>query len=110
MRSRFGGVVLDAGGNPQAVLGALPCWPGVFSVWMFATDLWPAVWRGAVRFARDVLAPQMIAAGGHRAQCFAAAGHDDAHRLLRRLGFQAEGTARRMGRAGEDFIMFGAVR
>lgn len=109
-RSGFGGVVLDGAGLPQVALGAMACWPGVYSVWMFATDAWPEVWRGTLRYARQVLRPALIGAGAHRAQCFAAAEHAAAHRLLARLGFVAEGRARGFGRDGEDFVLFGAVR
>lgn len=106
---RSGGVqwIAWADGVPVASFGGTQAWPGVWSVWMWATDRWPDVALSVHRQIKRVLIPELLARGGHRGQCASLATHTEAHRWLESLGFQAEGTLRGFGRAGEDFIMYG---
>jgi RimJ/RimL family protein N-acetyltransferase len=95
-------------GEPVAMLGLTSFWPGCFQAWLLATDRWREVWRLGVRAARDVIA-EGDALGMRRAECRSMAGHDDAHALLRWLGFAPEGQHPAMGREGETFITFARV-
>lgn len=104
--SRYGATIHTADGEPQAALGLVPLWPGVFSAWMFATDRWGEVWREAVRQGLH-MREAAIAGGMHRAQCYTAADHGAAHRFLRALGMVREGVPIRLGRDREPFLLFG---
>jgi len=75
-----------AAGRPVALLGAVEARPALWSVWMVATDAWPAVAPAVFRFARRTLIPGLLAAGANRAVCRSLAGHGAAHRWLERLG------------------------
>lgn len=90
---------------PAAAMGAMPRQAGVWDVWMFATDAWPHVWRDVVRYAlgdmeREV---QTHPHGAHRMQAHSRSGHPDAGSLLRFMGFECEGVARRFGGDGSDY-------
>lgn len=104
--SRHGIVAATDAGLPAAAIGASEFWPGVWSVWMFATDDWPQVALGVTKWARRRLMPQVLKAGAHRAQCHSLESHNEAHRWLAMLGAQAEARACGLGRHGEDFITF----
>lgn len=108
-RSRFGAVAI-ARGLPTAALGACPVWPGVFSVWMFATNDWPLVAAPVTRWCHRVLKPSMLRAGGHRAECASIADHRTAHRWLERFGFKREAVMPGRGKRGETFVQFAWVR
>lgn len=102
--SRFGGIVaLD--GQPVAALGAIPATPGVFYVWMYATDAWPEVALTATKWALRSLKPALMA-NGHRAECRSIEGHHQAHAWLAMLGFRAECRLPDCGRHRETFIQF----
>ena len=103
--SRFGAV---ARWNmaPVAAFGAAEATPGVFEVWLFATDAWPGVATGVLRWAVATLKPAMLAAGGHRAQCLSIADRHDAHRMLERFGFRREATLIQRGRCRETFHLY----
>jgi hypothetical protein len=105
----YGATIHTLDGEPAAALGLAPMWPGVFSAWMFATERWGEVWRGAVRHIRREIFPAGEAAGMWRAECNSLATHQDAHRFLLALGFAAEGQPRLYGRAREAFIPFARV-
>lgn len=102
-------VVRAVDGEPVAALGVAAYWPGCWQAWLLATDRWGEVWRLGVAAALAVLRDGEDR-GMRRAECRSMAGHDDAHRLLRWLGFAAEGEHRAMGRDGETFITFARVR
>jgi hypothetical protein len=105
--SRYGATIHTADGEPQAALGLVPLWPGVFSAWMFATNRWAEVWRATVRHARLVMTPAAVRDGLHRAQAFTAADHISAHRFLEALGFGRESVPVRLGRDREAFVLYG---
>ena len=108
--SRFGAIAATALDRPVAALGAIEAWPGVFQVWMFATDDWPKVALEATRWCCRVLRPAMLAAGGHRAECASLDGHRQAQRWLERLGFRREATMPAFGRHGETFHRYVMTR
>jgi hypothetical protein len=92
--------------TPVASIGAVPVWPGVWSVWAYGTDDWPKVAltlsKHAVRFMR----PGMINAGGRRAQCHALQKHTQARKWLERMGFRAEATLDNFGKNGQTFVLY----
>lgn len=91
---------------PAAAIGANPAQPGVWGVWMFATDAWAHVWREVVRYARGPMERQLLARGAHRVQAHSLVGHPDAGNLLAYLGFQREGRARAFGGDRQDYDLW----
>lgn len=90
--SRWGCIVWDAEGLPQAALGAVEApIPGIWTWWLHATDAWGSVWRQAYRWARRVIAPAMEASPAvRRVQAMAMADQPDACRFLESLGLRDE--------------------
>jgi hypothetical protein len=107
--TRFGATFHSADGEPQAALGLAPLWPGCFSAWMFATDRWSEVWRGAVRHALGPMREAAEAAGMWRAQCHSAADHYSGQRFLLALGFRREGPPVPYGKNRETFAPWARV-
>jgi hypothetical protein len=88
-------------------IGAMPAWPGVWSVWMFATPEFPRIGLPLTRWAKREMIPAVARAGAHRAQCQSMAGHTEAHRWLETLGARIEGGPLvGYGRCREDFYTF----
>lgn len=92
--------------EPICVVGAMMLWPGVYSVFMFATDRWLEVVIEATRFVRNTLLPTLRDAGAHRLQCYSLAEHTDAHQWLRYLGADREMPEPKYGKNKENFILF----
>lgn len=92
--------------TPVASWGGHEAWPGVWTVWMYATDLWPRVALSVTKHVRRVVIPALVSRGLHRGQCASSAGHTVAHAWLHSIGFEREGTLRGYGRRGEDFYMY----
>jgi hypothetical protein len=91
---------------PVAVVAAIECWPGFYSVGMFATDAWPEVACSLTRWARRRMAASLLAAGAHRMECRTIEGHETAHRWLERLGAVREAVMPDMGRNRETFYLY----
>lgn len=104
--SRFGAVFAGSDGVPASAIGAAELWPGLWSVWMFATDAWPAVRLATTRYARDLLTRQLFDAGAHRAECRSLATHREAHRWLALVGARREWPIPGYGKGREDFVTF----
>lgn len=100
------GWVAVADYGPVAAVGAIPRWPGVWSVWMLATDDFPKCRFSLTRHVRSVIIPALRETGAHRAECASLASHIEAHAWLRYLGAEKEATLRGYGRNGEDFLLF----
>lgn len=94
------------GGEPVAVVGAAPLWPGVWSVHMFATEAFGGIAISLTKFVRRVMIPALTESGAHRAQCDSLVGHEKAHYWLEALGARQEGVLRGYGRQGEDFVRY----
>lgn len=107
---RFGSrddlIVAREDGVPVAVGGLVEHRPHVLTLFLFATDDFPAVGKPLVRFIVQRLFPPIKAAGVHRIDCLSIDGHDQAHRFIRALGLEQEAVLRAFGRDGEDFIQF----
>jgi hypothetical protein len=102
----LGAILADRDGIPVAAIGAWEMWPGVWSVWMFATPSWPKVALSATRFVKRKLQPALLALGAHRAECRSSATHCNAHRWLHCLGAEIEAEYRDFGKNREIFIGF----
>jgi hypothetical protein len=98
------GVYLD--GVPVAAIGAMPRWPGVWSMWAFGTDDWPKVALTLTRHVRRFMIPALLRAGAHRADAAALATHTDARRWLEAVGAKPENVLDKYGRNGETFVLY----
>jgi hypothetical protein len=94
------------GAGPVAAYGAMPMWPGVWSLYLFATPHFLRVAGAVTRHIRRVMMPSLALAGAHRAEARSSAHHVEAHAWLERLGARREGVLKGYGRDGEDFISF----
>lgn len=103
--SRFGALAY-AGAEPVAAIGAAEVTPGVFEMWLFATEAWPRVSRAVARYALASLVPALLADGGRRGQCLSLSTRSDAHRFLGGLGFVREAVLPGRGRNGETFFLY----
>lgn len=101
-----GAIIAAEDDTPVAVLGATEMWPGLWSMWMFATDRWPEVARAATRFAKEEMWPALLALGLRRGECRSAVQHQMAHRWLRHLGGVQESIHPAYGKGGETYIGF----
>lgn len=81
-------------GEPVALLGVLPSWPGVGTCWALISD--QARGQHAVRLtkgARGIVQSMMFSYGMHRMQCYVQP-IEEYQRWIRLLGFRYESTAR----------------
>lgn len=94
--------------RPIAVLGAVEPWPGVFDVWLFATDEFPRIRFSITKYVRKVFIPALLERGMHRAHCRSIATHTVNHEWLYEMGARPDATrpCRAWGKDGEDFLMF----
>jgi len=94
-------------GEPIACIGASFRWPGVYQVWMFATDAFSAVGFPLTRWVRRIMIPALERAGAHWAHCYSIEGHDQAHRWLEEgLGAMHEFTYPKYGKRQEPFRLY----
>lgn len=93
-------------GFPTCAIGAMQLWPGMWSVWMFATDDWPRVALSVTKHARRVMMPDLVKAGARRASCASLDTHHSAHRWLESLGAEFDATMPGYGKGGETFFLF----
>ena len=107
MRAGGFGYVLHADdGEPVVAGGACPLWPGVWSVWMFATDRFGEIAIATHRFAKEVFFPVLKDVGYIRLECRSMASHKIAHRWLESLGGRREADVSCYGKGGQDFILY----
>lgn len=93
-------------GEPVAMIGATPRWPGVWSMWAFGTDKWPRVARRLTKHAKRFMFPALMNAGAIRADCYALETHADARRWLTALGAIEEQRLANWGKNGETFVCY----
>jgi hypothetical protein len=107
MASPENGWVMALDGVPVAVVGALPMWPGVWSVYFFATPDLTKIQFSLTRHVKKVMMPALLEAGAHRVECHSLKGRDDTQAWLRALGArQQEGELVDYGRNRETFLIF----
>ena len=99
------GWVASLNGRPAACLAVFEEWHGNWQIASFGTDYYD---RAAV-----ALKPKFYEAldyagtnGARRLECRSRFVHSSAQRLLGALGFTAEGTLRRYGADGSDYVQF----
>ncbi len=100
------GWIAGIDGEAIAAIGAIPCWPGMWAVWMFATPELSRIGKKLTRFVREAMAPALVSIGCHRAECRSMDGHLDAQRWLEHLGATREGKLLSYGRHGETFFTY----
>jgi hypothetical protein len=93
-------------GEPIVVVGAMLLWPGIASVFMYATPRWKEVMVETTRFVRAILLPTLVDANVHRLQCYSSADHFDAHAWLRYLGADREVPMPAFGKHRQDYVLF----
>lgn len=98
---------LNKDGVPVAMGGVYECWPGVGNAWMVGTDDFARHGIEITRKSKKVLEnlPHL-----HRIQAYSAAFHTVSHAWLERLGFRRGAVLPKLGKGGEDFIVFEIVR
>lgn len=100
-----------AGKNePTAVLGAQPLHPGVWNVYMVATDKFREIRFSLTKFVKKVMFGSLVETGAHRLEAISLATHHVAHRWLEALGGHQESVRRRFGKNGEDFVIYAWVK
>jgi hypothetical protein len=92
--------------RPVCVWGAMPMWPGVWNVWMFATDEFPKVGLSLTKFVKNSEIPLLRRLGLHRAECKSLATHRTAHRWMEATGAVREARHSNYGRNGEAFYTY----
>jgi hypothetical protein len=102
----FGFVLHADDGEPVVCCGALAMWPGVWSVWMFATDRFDEIALSTTKFGKRVFFPALDAAGWHRMECRSLDSHDIAHRWLESFGAYKESETTKYGKGGERFFVY----
>lgn len=93
-------------GEPIAAFGGVPMHPGVWSMWMFATDKFTKIRISLTKMAKRSIIPALVAQGAHRLECFSMEGHDVAHRWLESFGARPERLIPAYGRNRENFICY----
>lgn len=91
--------------RPVAAIGGVPIHPGVWSVWMFATDEFPKIKFSLTRFALRQMKP-VLQDVAHRVECRSIEGHEDAQNWLAFLGMKRESSIPKYGRNGELFHLY----
>lgn len=92
--------------RPIAAFGCLLMWPGVWSMWLFATDEFRHIGFSMTRLVLRSIVPMLWEAGAHRLEARSIEGHHDAQRWLEMIGARREATLKGYGRDGQDFHVF----
>lgn len=95
--------VAGEGFEPIACFGAFQLFPGLFSMWFFATDNINNIGKSMTKAVRDVIVPHLFARGARRLECRSMEGHVDAQRWLEVIGARRESSAPDYGRGGQTF-------
>lgn len=103
----YGWIASTDDGVPAACIGAIPMWPGVWSVYLFATPNITKIAFSLTRHVKKVMMPRLLEAGAHRVECHSLKGQDDTQAWLRALGArQQEGELVNYGKSRETFLIF----
>ena len=95
--------------RPICAIGGAPMWPGVWSMWMFATDEWPIISTSVTKFVRRVMLPKLWAVGAHRLECRAMEGHPSGN-WLKFFGAEREGPLVKYGKDQKTFYTYAIIR
>jgi hypothetical protein len=99
----------DKDGEPVAVGGFVPTWPGVGSGWMVGTGRWDEVIIEVTRAMKQHILPALDARGVHRVECRAMEANVASIRWLEMLGFKREAVIAQFGQGREDFVLLARV-
>lgn len=91
---------------PIAAFGCAEKHPGVYSMWLFATDRFGEIRFSMTRMVRRAIVPMMFDAGAHRLEAYSMDGHTDAQKWMGLTGASREATLAAYGRGGEDFHVY----
>lgn len=89
--------------QPIAAFGASLMWPGVWTLWLYATDDFGQIGLSVTKFIVRYMLPMLRDAGAHRLEARSMEGHMDAQMWLEVIGATREATLRGYGREGQDF-------
>jgi RimJ/RimL family protein N-acetyltransferase len=92
--------------RPAAIVAFHCLTPKTVAASLMATDDWPRVARGVVRWGVREARPALLRQGFARAECRTMEGHDPAIRLLERLGFVCECRVPNFGASGAAFLQY----
>lgn len=95
--------IAGVGASPVAVFGTAPLWPGVWSLWFFATPSLQKILLSVTRHIVGEVLPALWQGGAHRLECRLMEGNAAAAKWFGQLGGQREGTSPRYGKGGETF-------
>jgi hypothetical protein len=95
--------ISGVGYEPIACFGAYQAFPGLFEMWMFATDNINSIGKSMTKAVRDVIVPHLFACGARRLECRSMEGHVEAQRWLETVGARRESSAPEFGRGGQTF-------
>ena len=93
------------GGEPAAIGGFVPVWPGLGSGWLWGTDRWEEVALEVTRAMKRHILPALDARGVHRIECRPMAGNAAVIRWLKLVGFRQEAVTAQFGQGREDFVL-----
>lgn len=102
------GVYVD--GRPVAMIGAVPRWPNVWSMWAFGTDDFPSGFRALHKHAKRFMIPALVNHGAIRGDCWVLAENVDTRGWLESLGFTPGSPVDNWGRNGQTFILYSWLR
>lgn len=98
-------------GRPAAFGAITLATPGVGAVWMVATpEMTLADFAAWAERIGDMLPETLVAAGLHRVEAHVMARHKAAKRFMYHCGMEFEGPEQRLGRRGEDFERWVALK
>jgi hypothetical protein len=92
-------------GEPAAIGGFVPIWPGLGSGWIWGTDRWDEVVMEVTKALRRSILPSLDRRGLHRLEARPMAANVATIRWLGLVGFRMEAVTPRFGRGGEDFAL-----
>lgn len=98
--------VAGLGDEPIAAFGCRELWPGMWSMWFFATDSLTKIGLSMTKLIVRVIVPSIKSFGARRMECRSMEGHDDAQRWLKVIGANRESTLKGYGREGQDFHVY----
>ena len=98
------GAYLD--GEPVAMIGAFPRWPGVWTAWAYGTDDWPRAVLTVTKHVKRFMLPALYRAGATRVDACAMENHTDARAWLGALGAEPEIVLHKWGKNGQSFINY----
>lgn len=100
------GWVAGLGDKPIAAFGCFEMWPGVWSMWLFATDDFHQIGLSVTKLVTRQIVPMLWESGAHRLEARSMEGHHDAQRWLEVIGARREATLKGYGRDGDDFHVY----